>query len=168
MLRLVASVLHTASSLQDCNLLHGATAARDTQLTHRGSYFHPTNASRPLRCTFSDHLAQTSQLQLGAFCAADAWRRARPALRACHKPLLTESRPAMRCRTAAQLLFCVLAKALTPPSLVRRRRAPIVYSDEPPLPPESTGDALPEPTAEEFDDLSLWLIFVYAIRLVFL
>ena len=60
----------------------------------------------------------------------------------------------MRCRTAAQLLVCVLARALTPPSLVRRRRAPIVYSDEPPLPPESTGDALPEPAADEFDDLS--------------
>ena len=60
----------------------------------------------------------------------------------------------MRRRTAAQLLVCVLARALTPPSLVRRRRAPIVYSDEPPLPPEPTGDALPEPTNEEFDDLS--------------
>jgi len=60
----------------------------------------------------------------------------------------------MRRRTAAQLLVCVLAKALTPPSLVRRRRAPIVYSDEPPLPPETTGDALPEPAADEFDDLS--------------
>jgi hypothetical protein len=60
----------------------------------------------------------------------------------------------MRCRTAAQLLVCVLAKALTPPSLVRRRRAPIVYSDEPPLPPEPAGDALPEPAADEFDDLS--------------
>ena len=60
----------------------------------------------------------------------------------------------MRRRTAAQLLVCVLARALTPPSLVRRRRAPIVYSDEPPLPPEPAGDALPEPAADEFDDLS--------------
>ena len=61
----------------------------------------------------------------------------------------------MRRRTAAQLLVCVLTQALTPPSLVRRRRAPIVYSDEPPLPPEPTGDALPsEPSADEFDDLS--------------
>jgi hypothetical protein len=60
----------------------------------------------------------------------------------------------MRRRTAAQLLVCVLTKALTPPSLVRRRRAPIVYSDEPPLPPEPAGDALPEPAADEFDDLS--------------
>ena len=60
----------------------------------------------------------------------------------------------MRRRTAAQLLICVLAQALTPPSIVRRRRAPIVYSDEPPLPPEPAGDALPEPAADEFDDLS--------------
>ena len=58
----------------------------------------------------------------------------------------------MRCRTAAQLLVCVLARALTPPSLVRRRRAPIVYSDEPPLPPEPAGDT--EPAPDEFDDLS--------------
>jgi hypothetical protein len=60
----------------------------------------------------------------------------------------------MRRRTATQLLVCVLTQALTPPSLVRRRRAPIVYSDEPPLPPEPAGDALPEPAADEFDDLS--------------
>lgn len=70
----------------------------------------------------------------------------------------------MRCRTAAQLLVCVLARALTPPSLVRRRRAPVVYSEEPALPepalpepapqlagPDASG--LPEPV-DEFDDLS--------------
>ena len=60
----------------------------------------------------------------------------------------------MRRRTAAQLLVCVLTQALTPPSLVRRRRAPIVYSDEPPLPPEPAGDALPPEPTDEFDDLS--------------
>ena len=71
---------------------------------------------------------------------------------------------AMRCRTAAQLLICVLARALTPPSIVRRRRAPVVYSEEPALPepalpepapqlagPDASG--LPEPV-DEFDDLS--------------
>ena len=57
----------------------------------------------------------------------------------------------MRRRTVAQLLLCVLTKALTPPSIVRRRHTTVVHSEPP---PETTGDALPEPAADEFDDLS--------------
>ncbi len=57
----------------------------------------------------------------------------------------------MRRRTATQLLVCVLTKALTPPSIVRRRHTTVVHSEPP---PEPAGDALPEPAADEFDDLS--------------
>ena len=133
-------------------LQNGATAARDTQLTHRGSIF-ILRTCVSLGRTLAPRLqpAQPGQRNAGA---AQDLHRAR------HKPLLTHSlHPLQRAsantrRHARRREHPFASPALTPPSLVRRRRAPIVYSDEPPLPPEPAGDALPEPTAEEFDDLS--------------